>query len=188
LVAEGPSASMRPAPVSTRARRAQPPDQAASVLSDSPGAFLRHLHTPRGVTKQLRGHGARPGQCPNGSSRRGILGSRSILFAHGPSSSALAAKGKPGLPTPARPSAKCSRPGPTFGQGAVPRTSFAVLIDSGVRILRSLTADGNQQKKPLFRRSLEAIRPEHQARAKASKRCGMRQWPKGLLIVSVAMI
>lgn len=75
---------------------------------------------------------------------------------------------------------------PTIRDKALFANKLAALIDSGVPIVRSLTLMASQQKKPLFRRSLETIsRDISQGDSLSSS---MRKWPKVFDRLSVAMI
>lgn len=146
-------------------------------------AFLATFTTPRGVTKQLRVRAHDLVSAKRDLRRRGIL-ARSIVPLTA-SSPAWAAKGKPGhrlqfgLGT-------VLEAAPSIRDKALFANKLAVLIDSGVPIVRSLTLMANQQKKPLFRRSLEAISQNISQGESLSS--AMRQWPKVFDRLSVAMI
>jgi len=146
-------------------------------------AFLATFTTPRGVTKQLRVTAHDLVSAKRDLRRRGIL-ARSIVPLTA-SSSALAAKGKPGHRLQLD-LGKVFEASPSVRDKALFANKLAVLIDSGVPIVRSLTLMANQQKKPLFRRSLEAISQNISQGESLSS--AMRQWPKVFDRLSVAMI
>ena len=82
--------------------------------------------------------------------------------------------------------------GPLFEQGpsvkdkALFASKLAVLVDSGVPIVRSLILLSSQQKNPIFKRSLKAISVEvSQGETLGS---AMRKWPKAFDRLSIALI
>lgn len=63
---------------------------------------------------------------------------------------------------------------------------LSALVDSGVPIVRGLTLMAGQQRKPMFRRALEAISADV---SQGATLCGaMRKWPKVFDRLSIAMI
>ena len=75
---------------------------------------------------------------------------------------------------------------PNIRDKAVFANKLAALIDSGVPIVRSLSLMAAQQKKPMFRRALEAISRDISEGDSLGK--AMRKWPKVFDRLSVAMV
>jgi type IV pilus assembly protein PilC len=75
---------------------------------------------------------------------------------------------------------------PNIRDKAVFANKLSALIDSGVPIVRSLTLMAGQQKKPMFRRALEAIGRDISEGDSLGK--AMRKWPKVFDRLSVAMV
>jgi len=75
---------------------------------------------------------------------------------------------------------------PTIRDKALFANKLSALVDSGVPIVRSLTLVAAQQKKPMFRRALEAIGRDISEGDSLGK--ATRKWPKVFDRLSVAMI
>ncbi len=75
---------------------------------------------------------------------------------------------------------------PSIRDKAVFASKLSALVDSGVPIVRSLSLLARQQKKPLFRRALEAVSSE--VSQGVSLGVALRRWPQVFDRLSIAMI
>jgi len=164
-----------------RPDEAQPPDQQAALSGSPWAAFPRHLHqhpeeVPRKQTRVTRND---PGQCQTDLRRRAIL-ARSIVPLSGLVPPLWPPKGKPGHRLQLDLGKVFEGPAPAFSdQGAVREQSSAVLMRLGCADRAQLTLMANQQKSPLFSRSLGRI-SQNIARAKPSSKCDALSGPQGL--------